>query len=274
MTPAEIAALRALCDAATPGPWGNFRLNRDTKESQAAYVAEAIERGTGPFMMVLNSTEDADVCHTGNGPTSDANARFIAAARTAVPALLSALEEATKERSTFDRVGADRLADEVAVLVRRGTIDARSPAGDALLDYRDPPSTPRADRLASLESALEEARAEVERLTKRSDEMADALKWERVAFEARRVRLEAAEARADALQAEVENLRAGICYAVKNREKETARADAAWRAALEAAALVVYPSGSHDEPSAFLRAALAGQIRSLPPPSATPNEET
>ena len=46
---------------------------------------------------------------------------------------------------------ADALADEVAVLVRRKVIDPRSPAGDALLDYRDPPSSPRADRLAELE---------------------------------------------------------------------------------------------------------------------------
>lgn len=53
---------------------------------------------------------------------------------------------------TFDQLAADRLADEVAVLVRRKVIDARSPAGDALLDYRDPPPSPRADRLATLEA--------------------------------------------------------------------------------------------------------------------------
>jgi hypothetical protein len=55
---------------------------------------------------------------------------------------------------SFDQLGADRLADEVAVLVRRRVIDARSPAADALLDYRNPPSTPRADRLADLEDRL------------------------------------------------------------------------------------------------------------------------
>ena len=33
------------------------------------------------------------------------------------------------------KIGADRLADEVAVLVRRRVIDARSLASDALLDY-------------------------------------------------------------------------------------------------------------------------------------------
>lgn len=57
----------------------------------------------------------------------------------------------SKRASPFDQLCADRLADEVAVLVRRGVIDSRSPAADALLDYRNPPSTPRADRLAELE---------------------------------------------------------------------------------------------------------------------------
>lgn len=55
----------------------------------------------------------------------------------------------------FDRSCADALADEVAVLVLRKEIDARSPAADALLDYRNPPSTPRADRLAELEAACQ-----------------------------------------------------------------------------------------------------------------------
>lgn len=52
----------------------------------------------------------------------------------------------------LDKRCADALADEVAALVRRGVIDSRSPAADALLDYREPPSTPRADRLAALEA--------------------------------------------------------------------------------------------------------------------------
>lgn len=59
---------------------------------------------------------------------------------------------------TFDETAAMRLADEVAVLVRRKVIDARSPAGDALLDFRDPPSTPRADRIARLEAENDELR--------------------------------------------------------------------------------------------------------------------
>jgi len=65
---------------------------------------------------------------------------------------------------SFDRLGADRLADEVAVLVHRKWLDARSPAADALLDYRDPPSTPRADRMAKLEGQVLQLEAKIARL--------------------------------------------------------------------------------------------------------------
>lgn len=54
----------------------------------------------------------------------------------------------------FDRNCADKLADEVAVLVRRRVIDSRSAAADALLDYRNPPVTPRSERLSELEAQL------------------------------------------------------------------------------------------------------------------------
>ena len=49
---------------------------------------------------------------------------------------------------------AEALAYEVAVLVRSRAIDPRSPAGDALLCYRDPPSSERADRLAAADRKL------------------------------------------------------------------------------------------------------------------------
>lgn len=66
-----------------------------------------------------------------------------------------------KEGSFFERIAHERLADEVAVLVMDGTIDARSPAGDALLDCREPPSSPRADRLKELTERAEKAEREL-----------------------------------------------------------------------------------------------------------------
>lgn len=59
---------------------------------------------------------------------------------------------------TFDELAADRLADEVAVLVTNGYLDSRSAAADALLDYRNPPRSPRSDRLADLERENAELR--------------------------------------------------------------------------------------------------------------------
>ena len=66
-------------------------------------------------------------------------------------------------RCGFDKRCADALADEVAALITRRVLDPRSAAGDALLDYRDPPRTPRSDRLAELERDL---RAAVDRWQK------------------------------------------------------------------------------------------------------------
>ena len=74
--------------------------------------------------------------------------------RTRVKALekdLDATRQYAETFSPFTRRAADALADEVEVLVKTGVIDSRSPAGDALLDYRDPPSSDRADRLEQLQ---------------------------------------------------------------------------------------------------------------------------
>lgn len=107
-----------------------------------------------------------------NHPVTANDRQLIIDAVNSLPALLDALEAAQRENARlieggahpFDRRAADILADEVAVLVRRRVIDARSPAGDALLDYRDPPPTDRSDRLAQVEADRDRLQAEVERL--------------------------------------------------------------------------------------------------------------
>lgn len=71
--------------------------------------------------------------------------------------------------SDFDKVGADRLADEVAVLIQLGRLDARGPAGDALLDYRDPPRNERTDRLTHLEAELAASKEEIAALHRELD---------------------------------------------------------------------------------------------------------
>ena len=66
--------------------------------------------------------------------------------------------------SPFDRRCADALADEVDILVGRHVLDQRSPAADALLDYRNIPRSQRSARMLSLTDELERVRAQLETL--------------------------------------------------------------------------------------------------------------
>lgn len=67
--------------------------------------------------------------------------------------------------ATFDKVAADRLADEVAALVVNRHLDSRSAAADALLDYREPPRSERSDRIVALEGELNDRRPQIHLLT-------------------------------------------------------------------------------------------------------------
>jgi hypothetical protein len=81
---------------------------------------------------------------------------LISELRTTVAAQAAEIERLKESapREPFDVRCADALADEVDALIRRNVIDSRSPAADALLDYRDPPRTPRSARIAALEEEV------------------------------------------------------------------------------------------------------------------------
>lgn len=91
----------------------------------------------------------------------------IARTRNNLSAMADQLEAARREIDRlnaqpvrlFDKLCADRMADEIAFLVQRKVISSRCPAADALLDYRDPPQSPRSDRLLELEAAIDAYRA-------------------------------------------------------------------------------------------------------------------
>ena len=75
----------------TPGPWTPFILDKPLSEIPT-YVEKCIAAGTGEeFFFVAAEMPDGavDVCHVGNGPRREANARLIAAA----PELLAALKD-------------------------------------------------------------------------------------------------------------------------------------------------------------------------------------
>lgn len=76
----------------TPGPWMPFILDKPLSEIPA-YVEKCIRVGTSmEFFFVAADMPDGavNVCHVGNGPCREANARLIAAA----PELLAAVRVA------------------------------------------------------------------------------------------------------------------------------------------------------------------------------------
>lgn len=109
MTPARIAEIRARCEAATPGP---LQLGTYGDNDPVEKFAENISHGSGPVWIVwapehpltvlgddpLRPVHAVTMCLTGNGPTSEANAAFIAHAPTDLRYLLDELERVTRER--------------------------------------------------------------------------------------------------------------------------------------------------------------------------------
>ncbi len=101
MTIAErIAEIKARAEAATPGPWTRtFKPGRDESRAWLLGQFDASDgdgvHGAGvgaPGKTVEDECLSTAV--TGNGPTSEANAVFIVAARTDVPFLCDQLERA------------------------------------------------------------------------------------------------------------------------------------------------------------------------------------
>lgn len=102
----SLSALRAAYSEATPGPlaWGI-----SPAEDELARHADHLSYGAGPSHIVYapehpatrigpdpkNPEHVAVVAVTGNGPTSEANAKFIIEATDAMPAILAAIGAAT-----------------------------------------------------------------------------------------------------------------------------------------------------------------------------------
>lgn len=121
----RVKAILTLADAATEGPWNPAIAPAETStETPAEYLANAL-CGAGPLWVTwcANDTDDG-FDHlipvvTGDGPTSEINARFIAAARSETPWLAARLLEALDEN--------ERLHDE--------TVDILLPLVTYLCDH-------------------------------------------------------------------------------------------------------------------------------------------
>ncbi len=143
MTPTERQRARELCEAATPGPWeynGYRGIFAFDLPDGFEYVDDPEER-----WVQIGGVDDA-APFAGPGdiarhPMTVANAEFIAAARTLVPRLLDALEEAEADiaqlRARPDRYGAalEEIAwpvdgrDTMGSLARRARVALGVPVG-------------------------------------------------------------------------------------------------------------------------------------------------
>ena len=99
MTRPDLDAIRARCDAATPGPW-----------KAVAYWHD------GPMSDVMSPSGEPFCCVSFEKPDAaleDATAQFIAAARTDIPALLAYIDELERdllnERATFESCNRARM---------------------------------------------------------------------------------------------------------------------------------------------------------------------
>ena len=84
----SIDEIRALCDAATPGPWIS------TDDAEDGYGASIIARNSPIVDMIVDGGEHGWGAGDAYGVLTNTNAVFIAASRTLIPELLDALNSA------------------------------------------------------------------------------------------------------------------------------------------------------------------------------------
>ena len=167
----DLPALKALAEQATPGEWiacqmSHFERGGDlTPDELGEYVANAVRKSQATsgssrflFVSVMKTDGPADVCHVGNGPTSPANAAFIAAANpTTVLALLAEVERLREEHITANRRAeywkAEHLAGNEAIAAVTAENVRLTSARDSLGQAYASASL----RAGSLESALRAA---------------------------------------------------------------------------------------------------------------------
>ena len=100
----ELAEIEARANAATPGPWcASTGRTYDTTTGKVAHVEHYVSRGDDDVGIA------SDVCDSRTGEQSEPNARFIAAARTDVPALVAEVRRLTAALDAARREGAEGM---------------------------------------------------------------------------------------------------------------------------------------------------------------------
>jgi hypothetical protein len=141
ITPATVAAM---LEGVTPGPWSPHNMIHEegrpmTPEEIGEYVANAVRKGSADRFLFVSGLHDdggdADICHTGNGPRAIANARFIAWAREAVPALAAKLAEAQESVHVVLCEHIETLRNLAAAHAENGLLRAMLTPPDDLRTY-------------------------------------------------------------------------------------------------------------------------------------------
>ncbi len=97
MTTQELEAIKARCEAATPGPWEFYE--------GGTYVMRLVEETNHLVTCVCDVLLDPEVRGKRPRGTSSANGAFIAHARTDVPALVAEVERLRTLFDAFERYG-------------------------------------------------------------------------------------------------------------------------------------------------------------------------
>ena len=148
ITDAEIAELRRLCEAATPGPW------------------------TRKWSGVVGAGDDG-ICTNGRGGNNhewidEGNLcmDLIAAMHSALPGLLARLERAERERDE----ARTQLTARIASIMHNPDVDSGSLAAGLIREGRERERKDSAARIATLERERDEARQSNARMNRRAQE--------------------------------------------------------------------------------------------------------
>lgn len=132
----DVAGLRAAAEAATPGPWERRIAPREgyDLDAKAEYMRGTAADNGRPLHVLIAESTNPDLAYivpalTGDGPNSEANAAYIAAADpTTVLALLDERDDLAARLATAE-AAVERLTGSVVALVRAH--------GEALLERNE-----------------------------------------------------------------------------------------------------------------------------------------
>lgn len=104
MKPEDLNEIERFCNAATPGPWDWAGREFETPEEMKAFLNRMVDFYPQNLFIhgvahMLDGTHTPDYLEdmsrfvmpaiTGNGPTAEANAKFLEVARQAIPAMIA-----------------------------------------------------------------------------------------------------------------------------------------------------------------------------------------